>query len=312
MGTKPVVFSLLATCHTLPASYVLSLASKIKKQSLMFTLNCNGRLLIADKPLVMGIINATPDSFYAGSRQATVDGILQQADAMLQQGADILDIGGQSSRPGSSPVGEDEELKRVIEGIAALHYRFPETFISIDTYYSKVAKEAIAAGACLINDISAGSMDTNMFETVASLHVPYVLMHMQGTPQTMQQSPQYENVTREVLDFFITKIDLLKKSGIRDIIIDPGFGFGKTITHNFELLRQLSVFKIIDHPLLLGISRKSTIYKTLGITANEALNGTTVLNTIGLMNGANILRVHDVKEAKEAIRLVEACMMRNV
>lgn len=277
----------------------------------MFTLNCKGRLLVADKPLVMGIINATPDSFYAGSRQASVDGILQQAGAMLQQGADILDIGGQSSRPGSSPVGEDEELNRVIEGIAAIHDRFPEAFISIDTWYSKVAKEAVAAGACIINDISAGNMDTNMFTTVASLHVPYILMHMQGTPQTMQQSPHYENVTKEVLDFFITKIDLLKKNGITDIIIDPGFGFGKTITHNFELLRRLAVFKIIDHPLLLGISRKSTIYKTLGINAEEALNGTTVLNTIGLMNGARILRVHDVKEAKEAIRLVEACMMHS-
>ena len=273
----------------------------------MFTLNCKGRLLVADKPLVMGIINATPDSFYAGSRQNTVDGILQQAEAMLQQGADILDIGGQSSRPGSMPIGEDEELNRVVDGIVAIHDRFPDAFISIDTYYSRVAKEAVAAGACIVNDISAGSMDENMFATVASLRVPYVLMHMLGTPQTMQQSPHYENVTKDVLDFFIAKIDLLKKEGISDIIIDPGFGFGKTIAHNFELLRQLSVFKLIDHPLLLGISRKSTIYKTLGITAEEALNGTTVLNTIGLMNGANILRVHDVKEAREAIQLVEAC-----
>ena len=277
----------------------------------MFTLNCKGRLLVADKPLVMGIINVTPDSFYAGSRQVTVDGVLRQAETMLDQGADILDIGGQSSRPGSSVVGEDEELKRVIEGIAALHDRFPEVFISVDTYYSKVAREAVSAGACIVNDISAGAIDSNMFATVSSLKVPYILMHMQGTPQTMQQSSQYENVTREVLDFLIAKIDLLKKEGIRDIIIDPGFGFGKTIAHNFELLRQLSVFKIIDHPLLLGISRKSTIYKTLGINADEALNGTTVLNTIGLMNGASILRVHDVKPAKEAVRLVDACMMFN-
>jgi dihydropteroate synthase len=274
----------------------------------MFTLNCKGRLLVADKPLVMGIINATPDSFYTGSRQTNTDGILHQAGFMLQQGADILDIGGQSSRPGSSLVGEDEELNRVIEGIAAIHAHFPEAFVSIDTYYSKVAKEAVSAGACIINDISAGTMDTNMLATVASLRVPYILMHMQGTPQTMQQLPHYENVTKEVLDFFITKIDRLKKTGIRDIIIDPGFGFGKTISHNFELLRRLLLFKIIDHPLLLGISRKSTIYKTLGINAEDALNGTTVLNTIGLMNGVNILRVHDVKEAKEAIKLVEACM----
>lgn len=274
----------------------------------MFTLNCNGRLLVADKPLVMGIINATPDSFYAGSRQHTKDGILKQAEIMLQQGADILDIGGQSSRPGSIVVGEEEELKRVIDGIAALHNQFPDAFISVDTYYSKVAREAVAAGAGIINDISAGSIDNKMFSTVASLKVPYVLMHMQGTPQTMQQSPQYDNVTREVLDFLIAKTELLKKAGVNDVIIDPGFGFGKTIAHNFELLSNLSVFKIIPHPLLLGISRKSTIFKTLDITAEEALNGTTVLNTMGLMNGADIIRVHDVKEAKEAIQLVDACM----
>ncbi len=256
----------------------------------------------------MGIINATPDSFYAGSRQHSIDGILKQAEIMLQQGADILDIGGQSSRPGSIVVGEEEELKRVIDGIAALHNQFPDAFISVDTYYSKVAREAVAAGAGIINDISAGSIDNKMFSTVASLKVPYVLMHMQGTPQTMQQSPQYENVTREVLDFLIAKTELLKKAGVNDVIIDPGFGFGKTIAHNFELLSNLSVFKIIPHPLLLGISRKSTIFKTLDITAEEALNGTTVLNTIGLMNGADIIRVHDVKEAKEAIQLVDACM----
>jgi dihydropteroate synthase len=278
----------------------------------MFTLNCNGRLLVADKPLVMGIINATPDSFYAGSRQHTIDGILKQAEIMLQQGADILDIGGQSSRPGSIVVGEEEELKRVIDGIAALHDRFPRAFISVDTYYSKVAREAVAAGAGIINDISAGTIDADMFSMAASLKVPYVLMHMQGTPQTMQQSPQYDNVTREVLDFLIAKTELLKKAGVNDIIIDPGFGFGKTIAHNFELLSNLSVFKIISHPLLLGISRKSTISKTLGITAEEALNGTTVLNTIGLMNGADIIRVHDVKEAKEAIQLVDACMQRGL
>lgn len=278
----------------------------------MFTLNCNGRLLVADKPLVMGIINVTPDSFYAGSRQYTTDGILKQAEIMLQQGADILDIGGQSTRPGSVIVGEQEELKRVIDGIAALHNQFPGAFISIDTYYSKVAREAVGAGAGIVNDVSAGSIDNKMFSTVASLNVPYILTHMKGIPQTMQHSPQYDNVTREVLDFLIAKTDLLKNSGVNDIIIDPGFGFGKTIAHNFELLRNLSVFKIIPHPLLLGISRKSTIFKTLGITADEALNGTTVLNTIGLMNGADIIRVHDVKEAKEAIQLVDACMQGGI
>ena len=274
----------------------------------MFTLNCKGRLLVVDKPLVMGIINATPDSFYEGSRQQTVDAILRQAEKMIKDGAGILDIGGQSTRPGSSVVGAEEELKRVISAIEAIHQHFPETFISVDTYFSLVAKEAVNAGASIINDISAGSMDENMLATVAALQVPYVLMHMQGTPQTMQQSPQYENVTREVFDFFITKNDELKKAGINDVIIDPGFGFGKTIAQNFELLRKLAVFKMIDHPLLLGISRKSTIYKTLDIRPTEALNGTTVLNTIGLMNGASIIRVHDVKEAKETIKLIGAYM----
>jgi dihydropteroate synthase len=273
----------------------------------MFTLNCKGRLLIVDKPLVMGIINATPDSFYTGSRYTGVDAILQQAEQMLNDGADILDIGGQSTRPGSEQVTASDELKRVADGIDAIHQQFPEAIISIDTYYSLVAKEAVAAGASIINDISAGSIDPAMIPVAASLHVPYILMHMKGTPQTMQQEAAYENVTKEVLDFFIKKVDELRKAGIRDIIIDPGFGFGKTIAHNFELLRHLSVFKMLECPLLLGISRKSTIYKTLGISADEALNGTTVLNTIGLLNGADIIRVHDVKEAKEAIRLVMAC-----
>jgi dihydropteroate synthase len=274
----------------------------------MFTLNCKGKLLVVDKPVVMGIINTTPDSFYAGSRRSGIDAILAQAMQMLEEGADILDIGGQSTRPGSIQVSAEEELKRVIDGIAAINQKFPEAIISIDTYYSLVAKEAVNAGASIVNDISAGSMDEEMIPVVATLGVPYVLMHMQGTPQTMQQSPQYDNVTKEVLDFFIQRLDSLHKAGIRDIIVDPGFGFGKTIAHNFELLKDLSVFKILKAPLLLGISRKSTIYKTLGITVEESLNGTTVLNTIGLMNGAGILRVHDVKQAKEAIRLVDACL----
>lgn len=270
----------------------------------MFTLNCNGRLLIVDKPLVMGIINATPDSFYAGSRHKATDSILEQAEQMIDEGAAIIDIGGQSTRPGSEKIGPDEELSRVIEPISAIRQRFPGIFISIDTYYARVATEAIAAGASIINDISAGSIDPDLIPVVASLQVPYILMHMQGTPQTMQQHPIYENVTREVLDFLLHKRTILREAGIHDIIIDPGFGFGKTIQHNFQLLRELEAFKVIDAPLLLGISRKSTIYKTLGITAGEALNGTTVLNTVGLLKGANILRVHDVKEAIEAVRLV--------
>ncbi len=271
----------------------------------MFTLNCKGRILVVDKPLVMGIINATPDSFYNGSRHQTTDDILRQAEQMLKEGAAILDIGGQSTRPGSEKRSAEEELKRVIAPVEAIHKNFPEAFISADTYYSKVAMEAVAAGASIVNDISAGSIDENMIAAVAALQVPYVLMHMPGTPQTMQQQAQYENVTREILDFFIQKKDELHKAGIHDIIVDCGFGFGKTAVHNFELLRNLSLFKMLDAPVLLGISRKSFIYKTLGITVEEALNGTTVLNTIGLMNGAGILRVHDVKEAVQAVDLFE-------
>ena len=272
----------------------------------MFTLNCKGRLLVVDKPLVMGIINATPDSFYKGSRHEGVDAVLRQAEQMLKDGAAILDIGGQSTRPGSEKLGADEELKRVIVPVETISKNFPEAFISIDTYYSKVAAEAVASGATIVNDISAGSIDSAMIETVAALKVPYVLMHMQGTPQTMQQQPEYKNVTREVLDFMINKINAIRTAGVIDIIVDPGFGFGKTIPHNFELLNNLAVFKMLQCPLLLGISRKSTIYKTLAVSADDALNGTTVLNTIGLMNGASILRVHDVKEAVEAVKLFEA------
>jgi dihydropteroate synthase len=274
----------------------------------MFTLNCKGRLLVIDQPVVMGIINATPDSFYAGSRHTGTDAILKQSEKMIKEGAAILDIGGQSTRPGSEPVTAEEEMKRVMDSIQAVHKNFPDIFISIDTYYSRVAREAVQAGASLVNDISAGCMDEEMVPLVVSLHVPYILMHMKGTPRIMHQSTNYENVVKEVIDFFIQKKEQLRRAGITDIVIDPGFGFGKTIGHNFELLKNLSIFKILDCPILLGVSRKSTIYKTLGITAEEALNGSTVLHTIGLLNGATILRVHDVKEAKEAIQLVSACM----
>ena len=270
----------------------------------MFTLNCRGRLLVIESPLVMGIINATPDSFYEGSRFMGGEKILQQAAIMLKEGADILDIGGQSTRPGSIQLNEEEELSRIIEPLELLHKHFPEAIISVDTYHSKVVKEAVSAGASIVNDISGGNLDENMLSTVGKLRVPYICMHMQGKPQTMQREPHYENVTREVLDFFIKKMDDCKKAGIHDVIIDPGFGFGKTIKHNFELLKNFSVFKMLEKPLLAGISRKSTIYKTLGVSANDALNGTTVLNTIALLNGANILRVHDVMEAKEAVKLV--------
>lgn len=271
----------------------------------MFTLNCNGRLLMIDKPLVMGIINVTPDSFYEGSRFLGKDKILAEAENMINEGADILDIGGQSTRPGSEQISAQIELDRVVESIEAICKKFPETIISIDTYYSSVAKICVQAGASIVNDISSGTMDKEMLSTVATLKVPYVAMHMKGTPQTMLKEANYQDVTREVLDFFIQKKSECIKAGIKDVIIDPGFGFAKTIDHNFELLKNLSVFKMLDAPILTGLSRKSSVYKTLGVSANEALNGTTVLNTIALMNGANILRVHDVKEAKEAIKLCE-------
>ncbi len=269
----------------------------------MFTLNCKGRLLTIDKPIVMGIINVTPDSFYSGARQPTIDAALQKAEQMLREGAVILDIGGQSTRPGSEQLGADEEIKRILPVIAAIDQHFPQCFISADTYYAQVAEAAVAGGASIINDISGGSFDQNMLTTIASLKVPYVCMHIRGTADTMHEIPRYANITREVLDFFIERIASCRAAGITDIIVDPGFGFSKTMAHNFQLLKNLAAFKILQKPLLLGISRKSTIYKTLGITATEALNGTTVLNTAGLLNGASILRVHDVKEAVEAIAL---------
>lgn len=269
----------------------------------MFTLNCNGKLLTINNPLVMGIINVTPDSFYAGSRFIGEKDILLQVEKIIKEEVDIVDIGGQSTRPRAQQLSIDEELKRIISVINSLHKNFPELIISVDTFHSQVAKESVGAGASIINDISGGNFDNEMLSAVAKLKVPYVCMHIKGTPQTMQQKPEYDNVTKEILDFFIERIDACKKAGINDVIIDPGFGFGKNIRHNFELLKNISVFKMLEKPILAGLSRKSTIYKTLGVTIEEALNGTTVLHTIALMNGANILRAHDVKEAKEAIKI---------
>lgn len=270
----------------------------------MFTLNCKGRLLVAERPLVMGIINVTPDSFYEGSRFMQETDIIRQAEQMLEDGADLLDIGGQSTRPGAEQVGIEEELRRVVGSIALLHRHFPKIIISVDTWYSRVAREAVAAGACLVNDISGGTLDTNMLDTVGRLGVPYVCMHMKGTPATMNKEAVYEDVTGEVLDFFIRRVEDCRRAGIHDVILDPGMGFAKKGVHNLTLLKNLSVFTMLERPILLGISRKSVIYKTLGITAEEALNGTTVLNTLGLLNGADILRVHDPKEARQAIALV--------
>ena len=271
----------------------------------MYTLNCKGRLLVLDKPVVMGILNITPDSFYSGSR-IKQDEVLLKAGQMINEGATILDIGGQSTRPGSNRLSADEELERVLPAIETIKKDFPSLFLSIDTYHAKVAKETVAAGIDMVNDISAGELDEAMLSTVASLKVPFIAMHMQGTPDTMQQNPAYENITREVVDYFIQKTAACKAAGIVDLILDPGFGFGKTITHNFQLLKTMEALQIFHLPILAGLSRKSTIWKTLQVTPEEALNGTTVLNTIALSKGATILRVHDVKEAKEAITLFDA------
>ena len=272
----------------------------------MYTLNCKGRLLVLNEPIVMGIINVTPDSFYSGSRIGGIDAVLQKTEQMINDGADIIDIGGQSTRPNSKRVSADEESERVIPFVEAIHKNFPQTIISIDSFYSAVVKKAVAAGASIVNDVSAGTIDENLVPTVASLKVPYVLMHMKGDPQTMQQNPAYNNVVLDVFDFLNQKINQLHSAGIVDIIVDPGFGFGKTIEHNFELLNGLNFFRQLSKPVLVGMSRKATVYKTLGINSGEALNGTTVLNTMALLNGASILRVHDVKEAKQAIQLVQA------
>lgn len=272
----------------------------------MFSLKCKGKLLFIEKPLLMGILNLTEDSFYAGSRYQTIDAIKDKAAQMISEGAEILDLGAQSTRPGSVRFNAEDELKKLIPAIELLTKIFPEIIISVDTYHSKVAKESVAAGASIINDISAGEMDQQMIETVGRLKVPYVCMHMKGVPENMQHQSHYEDVTKEVLDFFITKIEECKLAGINDVIIDPGFGFGKNISQNFRLLKELSAFKILGKPIMAGISRKSTIYKTLKIPVEDSLNGTIVLNTISLLNGASILRIHDVKAAKEAITLMDA------
>ena len=271
----------------------------------MYTLNCKGKLLSLEKPVVMGILNATPDSFYKGYLNNSQEEILKLVEKMQDDGARIIDIGGQSTRPGSQRISAAEETDRVVPLIEILHKHFAETIFSIDSYHSSVATASVQAGASMVNDISAGTMDENMIPAVAALKVPYICMHINGTPETMQQQPFYQDLLKDVLDFFIAKTEECRLAGIHDVVIDPGFGFGKTIAHNFTLLKNLSVFKMLNRPILAGLSRKSTIYKTLGVTVDEALNGTTVLNTIALMNGANILRVHDVKEAVEAIELLE-------
>ena len=269
------------------------------------TLNLKGELLDLSRPCVMGILNLTPDSFYSNSRMGSIDAALERAETCLKEGAAFIDIGAYSSRPGAAEVTTDEELRRMIPAITAISKRFPEAKLSIDTFRAKVAKESIEAGAHMVNDISGGNLDELMFETVAALNVPYILMHMQGTPQTMQQKPVYKNIGLEVVDYLAEKVSTLKALGVKDIILDPGFGFAKNTTHNYQLMNQLENLDVFGLPVLVGISRKSMIYKLLGTTADEALNGTTILNTIALQKGAAILRVHDVKAAAECIAIVE-------
>jgi len=271
----------------------------------MFSINCKGKLLSLQQPTVMGILNLTPDSFYKGYLDETDQNIKFKIHQFVMEGAAIIDVGGQSTRPGSDRLSAEEELARVIPYIKFIAATYPDVFISIDTYSSIVAKEAILAGAHIVNDISAGGMDAEMIAIVAQLKVPYICMHMQGVPETMQQNPLYADIILELTRFFVERIQLCRNAGITDIIIDPGFGFGKTIAHNFSILKNLSAFKILDCPILIGLSRKSSIYKTLGISVNESLNGTTVLHTIALLQDIQILRVHDVKEAKEAVLLTE-------
>ncbi|MDG1040458.1 MAG: dihydropteroate synthase [Polaribacter sp.] len=269
------------------------------------TLNCNGKLIDISTPKVMGILNITPDSFFDGGKYKDQKDIIQQVEKMLSEGATFIDVGAYSSRPGATHISEEEELQRIVPIIELLVKKIPEIIISVDTFRSNVAKKTIEVGAAIINDISGGKIDSKMFKTVADLQVPYIIMHMLGTPQNMQKNPVYEDVTKELISFFAAQISKLHQLKVNDVIIDVGFGFGKTVEHNYQLLKNLLLFKNLDTPILAGVSRKSMLYKPLNITPKMALNATTSANTIALLNGATILRVHDVKEAVEAIKIVE-------
>jgi len=269
------------------------------------TINCKGKLIDLAQPKVMGVLNITPDSFFDGGSYNTPKAILKQVEKLINEGAAFIDIGGYSSRPGAKNISVDEELKRVIPAIELIMNQFPEVLISVDTFRAKVAQKAVEAGACIINDISGGNLDVDMFQTVADLQVPYILMHMAGTPQDMQNNPHYADVILEINQYFSEKVNQLRALGVNDIILDAGFGFGKTTAHNYMLLHHYELIGDPSLPTLIGISRKSMIYKPLHITPKEALNGTSVLHTIALQKGAKILRAHDVKEAVECIRLVE-------
>lgn len=269
------------------------------------TINCKGRLVSLDTPQCMGILNVTPDSFYDGGKYKSDTAFLQQTEKMLTEGATFIDIGAYSSRPNAAFVTEEEEISRIVPVIRLIADRFPEALISVDTFRAKVAAEAIGAGAALINDIAAGLLDPEMLPTVGALRVPYIMMHMRGTPQTMNTLTDYTDIVKEMLFYFSERLREARRYGIHDIIVDPGFGFAKTTAQNYEVLQKLELFQNLEVPLLSAVSRKSMIYRVLENTAGEALNGTTVLNTISLLKGARLLRVHDVKEAMECIRLVQ-------
>lgn len=269
-------------------------------------MNVNGKLMDLSHPQVMGILNVTPDSFYAGSRQQTEKDIINRADQIVEEGASIIDIGAYSSRPQAENISPEEEMRRLRTGLEIINRHHPGSVVSVDTFRAEVARMCVEEyGAAIINDISAGEMDSQMFGTIARLGVPYIIMHMQGTPQNMQMNPHYDNLLKEVFFYFSEKVQKLRDLGVKDIILDPGFGFGKTLEHNYRLMNHLEEFSIFELPVLVGVSRKSMIYKLLGGTPDDALNGTTVLNTLSLLKGANILRVHDVKVAVETVKIVQ-------
>ena len=275
-------------------------------KTIHYTLNVRGRLLDLSKPQVMGILNVTPDSFYAGSRMETEEAVRRRVRQIIAEGGSMIDVGAYSSRPGAADVSAEEEMERLRRGMRIVREEAPEIPVSVDTFRADVAKMAVEElGVDIINDISGGELDKEMFKTVAKLGVPYILMHMKGTPQTMQQAPHYEDLMKEVMLYFAEKVQQLRDLGQKDIVLDPGYGFAKTIDHNYELLKHQEMLEVFELPLLVGVSRKSMIYRFLGSSPEEALNGTTVLNTLALQKGANILRVHDVKEAVEVVRLVE-------
>lgn len=273
----------------------------------MYTINCRGRLVSLETPQVMGILNLTPDSFYAGSRQQSEEAITARCRQIVAEGGTMIDVGAYSSRPGAADVSAEEEMERLRRGLAVMRREVPDAIVSVDTFRAEVARMCVEEyGADIINDISGGQFDRDMFRTVARLGVPYILMHIKGKPQTMQQAPQYDDLMHEVMLYFAERLLRLRELGVKDVIVDPGFGFGKTLEHNYDLMAHLGEFRMLEAPLLVGISRKSMIYRLLGGGPEEALNGTTVLNTIALMNGAHILRVHDVRPAAEAVRMIAA------